>query len=278
MESLEEEVRRLREYEKLRPQLLRQVHALRRVQSGDAMPQSSDHSETVSPIRELRTDSGSAPHREKHDAANTTNNLTRFVFSERPLNPILCDPQVGIDFVLMQVDTWNCSDFLLLVSNSYYYRLERSRSYCSRMMYANDEDTGINNPDILLSACSAMWRGEQSNHHAGGDADASRALERLLQCSLEVHLPEVHITPVQIWDLIRSHSLASITAEILAQATAELCRHGIRSRKVVRILCHMFMLTVSANRCGTVLERSVVMPILDRYILHPKQDDGLDHA
>lgn len=75
-----------------------------------------------------------------------------------------------------------------------------------------------------------MWRGEKYNHD--GEGAASRALEYLLQYSLEMDLPEAHITPVQIWDLIRSLSLPSITAETLALVTAELCKHVIRSRQV----------------------------------------------
>lgn len=110
MTALEEEVRRLREYEILRPQLLRQIHALRRVQFGDSPPVPPDSNGTVSSIGEGTIGSGCADCG-KRDSTGSTNNFTQSIFNERQLNHILRDPQVGIDFVLMQVATWNPPEF-----------------------------------------------------------------------------------------------------------------------------------------------------------------------
>lgn len=111
MATLEEEVRRLREYEKLHLLLQRKVHGLRSVQSGGTMPLSRDLSENASPSRELRTNSDIVNNCEKHHSADTADDLAGLVFSEPPLNP-LHNPQVGVDFVLMQVDMWHPSNYL----------------------------------------------------------------------------------------------------------------------------------------------------------------------
>jgi hypothetical protein len=110
----------------------------------------------------------------------------------------------------------------------YNCRLEQACSphYCQA--YTKDERERNDNSSIL-SACSVLWR--QSNLDGGGGA--SKAIEQLLQSSFELDLQEGDLAPVQIWDLIRSQPLPSVTAECLGQVTAELCKHTLRLGQVI---------------------------------------------
>jgi hypothetical protein len=94
-------------------------------------------------------------------------------------------------------------------------------------MYVLDGDRDANN-----IGASSLWQGVQHSDR-GGAENASRTLEQLLQYSRGLDLQEGYITPVQVWDLIRSQSSGSVTAGALGQITAELCKHATKLMQVI---------------------------------------------
>ena len=78
--------------------------------------------------------------------------------------------------------------------------------------------------DQVLQACLKLWQDVQPGY--SGHIESSIVIEQLLQSSLDLGLRDGEITPVQVWDTIRSLPvLESVSVQTMGQVTAELCQH-----------------------------------------------------
>jgi hypothetical protein len=83
-------------------------------------------------------------------------------------------------------------------------------------------DTNISGE--VLQACLNLWQNVQPD--SPGNCESSVLIERLMQSSPDLGLEEGEITPVQVWNIIKSLPvLESISAQTMGQVTAELCQH-----------------------------------------------------
>jgi hypothetical protein len=100
------------------------------------------------------------------------------------------------------------------------------------------------------------------------EEESSVAIDQLLQCSQDLDLVADNITPVQVWDIIRSLPvLENITAETMGYFTAELCRDTKRQRYVSTFNTMQMLMAMSSS--NAILDKSVVMSTLDKYLLRP---------
>jgi hypothetical protein len=142
--------------------------------------------------------------------------------------PLLCHPRVGMDFVLMQVDSLILVTVVLpldlLISNiriewAHTSLLHGMQGY--RLEQASDaEDI----PGLVLTTCLNLWQGMQSD--CTRDEACVVEIDSLLQLSRDLKLQDDEMTPVQVWNIIRTLPVSEcINATILGQITAELCCH-----------------------------------------------------
>lgn len=101
--------------------------------------------------------------------------------------------------------------------------------------------------DQLLSACLELWQSAHINSLK--EEESSAAIENLLQCSRNLDLGD-YMTPVQVWDLVRSLPLlADINTATMGHFTAELCKHTKRHRSVT----HATMVQILISEPAPVL-------------------------